>query len=59
MLVVSITIVQHVLQGDSAWSLAEEYSGGGTAWPEIVSSNPGVDTVKPSTGTTLRFRVRL
>ena len=47
------------LQGDTAWSLAEEYSGSGANWPQIVSENPDVDMAKPSLGATVRVRVRM
>jgi hypothetical protein len=49
----------YLLQGDTAWSIAEEYTGSGTSWPEVVASNSNVDTAKPVAGTTLRVRVRM
>ncbi|KAL0044163.1 hypothetical protein WJX82_001970 [Trebouxia sp. C0006] len=48
-----------VKEGDTAWSIAEEYTGSVTSWPEVVASNPNVDTAKPVAGTTLRVRVRM
>ncbi|KAA6429065.1 MAG: hypothetical protein FRX49_01175 [Trebouxia sp. A1-2] len=48
-----------VKEGDTAWSIAEEYTGSGTSWPEVVASNSNVDTAKPVAGTTLRVRVRM
>ena len=46
------------MQGDNAWSIAEEYCGGGDAWPEAVSHNAQHSASKPATGTSFRVRVR-
>lgn len=32
-----------VASGDDLWSLAEQFLGSGTRWPEIVAVNPGFD----------------
>lgn len=48
-----------VKEGDTAWSIAEEYTGSGTSWPDVVACNSNVDTAKPIAGTTLRVRVRM
>ncbi|KAL0022946.1 hypothetical protein WJX77_010571 [Trebouxia sp. C0004] len=48
-----------VKEGDTAWSIAEEYTGSGTSWPEVVASNSNMNTAKPVAGTTLRVRVRM
>lgn len=51
--------VPTVVQGDTAWSIAEEYRGSGQAWPEVVSSNPHANMAKPATGMTVRVAVRI
>lgn len=43
------------MQGDSAWGMAEDYGGGGDAWPEVIASNPGNDAASTFTA---RVRVR-
>lgn len=48
-----------IKEGDTAWNLAEEYSGSGANWPQIVSENPDVDMANPSLGATVRIRVRM
>ncbi|KAL3142220.1 hypothetical protein ABBQ38_002568 [Trebouxia sp. C0009 RCD-2024] len=48
-----------VKEGDTAWSLAEEYSGTGQAWPEVVSSNPHANMAKPGAGMSVRVSVRM
>ena len=46
------------MQGDNAWSIGEEYCGGGHAWPGVVSRNPQNSASKPAAGTSFRVRVR-